>query len=704
MANEFNPSLNYYPAAEVAYSSTKESTPENPTANTPVSAANQSNIVPTGGGTVMNGGTLQSPNYSKGNSGWIIDSSGNVEFDNGNFRGDITGSSGTFSGTITASSGTIGGWNITATNLRSGASDAASNVLIDSANSLLRLGPTTGNYITLDGSNLRIRSSNYSAGVSGFTIEPTLIEAENLVARGSLRGVSFKYDVISAVGGQLLISNSDVLASDMTALDASTMTVRGDTTFAVNDILLIRSVSSGIQEEYFRVTNIGSAPTYTVTRDLASAYSADSNPTWKAGTTVVKFGKSDGSSAYSGGWLRLLGEGTNSPYYSVFSRTGLAYNSYSERVRLGNLNGIGAFVADTYGIFIGNYSTGKYLTYDDASGNLNVNGYVQSNIGAFGGDGSDGALSVSSGTTTIDASSANLVVKNYTSITISSGATLTISNKASNGTILYLKCSGDVTIAGTIEMSSMGADSATTGFAIVDDSSHFGGTGTNGSGAPAAGGSGGVIYTNKAFYTTPNTSTLYRKFIILSCGSGGGPGGRGGNSGGLGGAGGVGGGVVIIECRGALNFSGTINVNGGAGVTGSNGASSTQQGGGGGGGGGGAGMALILYNTLTANSGTINAKGGAGGNGGTGGQGGGGFSGGGGGGGSGNYTRAGKTGGTGNNAAAGSPGVAATDSDGASGGAGGSSGGGGSELGGTGGAQGSSDTNNYLVTQNKYFA
>ena len=70
----------------------------------------------------------------------------------------------------------------------------------------------------------------------------------------------------------------------------------------------------------------------------------------------------------------------------------------------------------------------------------------------FGGTGADGALNVTSGTTTINASSANIVEKNYTSINISAGAILDISNAASTGTILWLKSQGNVTIAGTIDL------------------------------------------------------------------------------------------------------------------------------------------------------------------------------------------------------------------------------------------------------------
>ena len=276
---------------------------------------------------------------------------------------------------ILTNGGRIANWYIFTNTIASGSVEATANILLDSANSLIRLGSTSNPYITIDGANQRLRSSNYVAGVSGFTVEPSLIEAENLVARGTLKGVTFQYNVVSAVGGQLLVANTDTLASDMTAADSSTMTIKGNTTFAANDMLLIQATTaSGIQTEYLRVTSAASAPTYSVTRDLASAYSANSNPIRQTGTTVVKIGSSDGVSTYSGGWLRLIGEGTNAPYYSVFKRTGVAYNAYTEYCRLGNLNGFLSYSSDEYGIAIG--ETSKYFKYDPTNG-LRIAGNIQ---------------------------------------------------------------------------------------------------------------------------------------------------------------------------------------------------------------------------------------------------------------------------------------------------------------------------------------
>lgn len=224
-------------------------------------------------------------------------------------------------------------------------------------------------------------SNDYQAGVSGFRVSSPLIEAENLLSRGTMRGSTFAYDMISAIGGQLMIANAGALSEDMTALDSSKLTIRSDTTFAVNDMLVMRNVaSSSVQEEWLRVTDVSGAPEYVVTRDLAGIYSANSNPEWKAGTPVVKQGSSDGASTYSGGWLKLLGEGTNSPYYAVFVRTGVAYNAYSEVARFGNLNGFLDYVSNLYGIAIGDSSA--YLKYDPTngmriSGNINtIKGYT----------------------------------------------------------------------------------------------------------------------------------------------------------------------------------------------------------------------------------------------------------------------------------------------------------------------------------------
>lgn len=365
----FEPEVNYYPIT--IDSSTKEGTPEEPQANT-ANMADTGTVKESGGSAKITQNSIQSINYIKGQSGWFLSADG-----------ILYAIGAVISGTITAIAGAIGGWILSATKL----SSTSGNVELDSANEKIIVGDieldgATSTIdvgtLTIDGVNSKIESDDYVAGVSGVHLSPNLLESENIVGRATLKGAVFSYDIVSAVGGQLLVTNSDTLDADTTALDASTFTTKGETTFAVNDILLLRARTAlGIQEEYIRVTNIGSAPTYTVTRDLAGTFTSDINPIWKKGTAVVKVGSSDGASTYSGGWLRLIGEGTNAPYYSVFKRTGVAYNAFTEYCRLGNLNGFLNYSSDEYGIAIG--EANKFLKYDPTNG-LRIRGITESTV------------------------------------------------------------------------------------------------------------------------------------------------------------------------------------------------------------------------------------------------------------------------------------------------------------------------------------
>lgn len=519
-------------------------------------------------------------------------------------------------------------------------------IVLDGVNNIVTIGDTGGSYITLDGANERIRSSNYSTGVSGFTLEPNLVEAQNIRARGVLQSAVFQKDVVSAVGGQLMVTNADILATDMTAADNSTLTIKGDTTFAANDILRIKD---GTNDEWLRVTNAASAPTYTVTRDLGASYAANSNPAWTKGQAVVKQGESDGAATYSGGWLQLFGEGTNSPYYSVFSRTGVAYNSYAERVRLGNLNGIGSFAAETYGIFIGSTTdAGKRLTYDDVSGDLVVNG-SKLNFNPFYGDGSDGDLTTS-GNVTLTSDTY------YNNLTVSNGHTLFTA-----GYRLFVK--GTCTVTGTISRA------GNAGTAGTSASGATGGTPAGSGGAALAAGNLSGTDAGLAGQVGPNgdsdggangtagTAGTALTNLVVNSSNAGVAGGNGGNGltggGGTGGVGGAAGGVTgstnkprhIITAIQMFDANNTTslkpighNGNSGSGAAGGGDATAGGNGGGGGasGGSGSNGGVMVLCARILAGNGTITCAGGNGGSGGAGGNGTAGAAGGGGGGGGGN--------------------------------------------------------------------
>ena len=229
----------------------------------------------------------------------------------------------------------------------------------------------------------------------------------------------------------------------------------------------------------------------------------------------------------------------------------------------------------------------------------------------FGGDGSDGALSVEAGaTTTLSIGSAVTLVKNYTSITIPATAGLAFSLPNTNGSIITLKSQGDCTIGGFIDMRQIGAASTTS---VTIGKIGYGVTTNAQAGTAGVSGSGGTAGAASA-NSTANffRLSLVGKIIRVTPGASGGGGGND-STGILGGRGGDGGGALIIECAGALNFTGSINASG---QNGSVGAANIN--GGGGGGGGAGGTVAIVYNLLTANSGTININGGNGGNGGDG--------------------------------------------------------------------------------------
>ena len=250
----------------------------------------------------------------------------------------------------------------------------------------------------------------------------------------------------------------------------------------------------------------------------------------------------------------------------------------------------------------------------------------------FGGSGTDGALSISSGTTTIDLGGLSYVEKNYTSIVISGTGQLSFSNPHANGTIMVLKSQGNVTLTSSanpcIDARGMGSaagagrtDSVTTpsnGTAAITTNPFHSIPANSGATpgtkptvfdptaflqdvilGPGAGGGGGGDYNGSSANGRggPGGASLIN--------DGGAPGSGSGNNGnGTSGAGGRGGGALYIECGGTyVNTSAIIST---AGLAGTN---STV--GDGAGGGGAAGTLAILYNALGSDTGTYTVTGGA---------------------------------------------------------------------------------------------
>jgi hypothetical protein len=263
--------------------------------------------------------------------------------------------------------------------------------------------------------------------------------------------------------------------------------------------------------------------------------------------------------------------------------------------------------------------------------------------------GADGALNVTSGTTFIDCGGQNYVIKNYTSINISTGATLSFNNlPATGGCIVELRCTS-FTNAGTVNGSALTVNN---GYQSTNIDSLFyatsiervrngakiimvgsqginfpGSAGQQGSSSiGGAGGTGGGHSIGLTFLTTPTgangTNGIGGQGGVgqwqngqpggLSGGgnggnaaggwfAGGGGGGSGANGGkgqnsptqqnnaGAMGANGKGGISIFLTCTGAFNNTGTINLSGENGGNGGNAIPVTSQFGHGGGGGGNGG-------------------------------------------------------------------------------------------------------------------
>lgn len=203
----------------------------------------------------------------------------------------------------------------------------------------------------------------------------------------------------------------------------------------------------------------------------------------------------------------------------------------------------------------------------------------------FGGSGADGALTQTSGTTTLAVGGAYYFVKNYTSISLTSTANLTISGVGSNGCILVLKSQGNVTLtsSGTvINMAGMGGQPSSnrgaSSLGVWPSQASGGGNGTNSSSTqgPAPGGVAG----------NADIATMVQvgKHIPLTCGGAGGAGGFTtfpGTS--AGGGGGGGGGTLVVVYKTLTANTGTVSITGGGGCTTSGSSSAVCPGGAGGG-------------------------------------------------------------------------------------------------------------------------
>lgn len=321
-----------------------------------------------------------------------------------------------------------------------------------------------------------------------------------------------------------------------------------------------------------------------------------------------------------------------------------------------NPNGLGAVPIKKYSstaLAAGDISAGLAVTLKYDGVNMQMqnpvsNAPLLASVVKFGGTGVDGALTITSGTTTIDLAGATVFIKNYSSVSITGTGSLAFINPAAGGTIIIFKCSGSWTVTSStvpaIDFRNLGGAAGLNSTTNTAGSQGCGGYG--GSSAAAAGsapsstgncGSSGIGTDGGAFgfwipgmtigastagkqttgsvgaspLVTSSSSARFVKAMVIP-GAGGGSGQASGNgsgsSGGAGVNGGRGGGAFYFEVAGSYTCSSTINLAGAAGVNSVGSA---------GGGGGGGGSLLGLCGSIVSDTGTYTVTGGVAGTSGT---------------------------------------------------------------------------------------
>jgi hypothetical protein len=205
----------------------------------------------------------------------------------------------------------------------------------------------------------KIESENYVAGASGLYIDGQgNAEFNDIKVRGTLQTVVFEYDQVSAQSGGIIVTpRAGVLAQSYTT--GGTMVIEGDTwAFSTGDTVRIRAktITGTVAEVWVTVTRTAMVNQYTTTKRSGA------DATWPVGTAVLGYGTGGGTLVMT---ASLSGVG---PYYSVRTHSTAPWTDEVERVRLGNLNGSFGISSDSYGVGIGDYSSGDYLRYDPPDG------------------------------------------------------------------------------------------------------------------------------------------------------------------------------------------------------------------------------------------------------------------------------------------------------------------------------------------------
>lgn len=212
------------------------------------------------------------------------------------------------------------------------------------------------------------RSTSYASGISGWAIDADGdAEFNNVRVRGALTTAVFIKGLIEArAGSELITKSAGILSDDMAVPGSGTWYAYvedppgGGFLFEDGDICQCKTeYASGVGAVWFTLsarTDAGDGRQ----RYTCTYASGTRSITYPAGAPIVDYGVSG-----DGGLLLTADDAVgNAPFLSVFTHAGSPWSTLTEHLRLGNLNGLGDYSADAYGVFVGNYAGNKWLAYD----------------------------------------------------------------------------------------------------------------------------------------------------------------------------------------------------------------------------------------------------------------------------------------------------------------------------------------------------
>ena len=294
-----------------------------------------------------------------------------------NFRSGTTISGTIGAGGLSFAWGSIGGWSIDATRIyKSGIQlnstndqiEVGAGITLDGAGETITVGASVPTLI-IDGANKVIKSSNFDLGAAGFQLNAVNGDAEfnNIVARGTFRTSVFQFENLSAIGGHLVVSKSAAeVNTEVTTAATFTLVLKNDDVGAVlvaqNDILELKGWNgTELIDVYVTVgvvTDQGATASFTATLN-----SGGTGKVLQRGMGVVNLGAS------GGGIITLqagdLGDAAIPTRIAIATHAGAPWTTRTNKVVLVDMYGTyGASTNHRYGLGIGDYATGNYLSYN----------------------------------------------------------------------------------------------------------------------------------------------------------------------------------------------------------------------------------------------------------------------------------------------------------------------------------------------------